>query len=258
MFPRSRRSNLAVWVTPMSYAISAVVAGLTLPRIEHDLLPGLTSSVSPTAAMAIGSSIASGMIALTGILFSLAFVMVQFSATAYSPRLVLWIARDPLLYHALGIFTATFLYAVAALAWTDRNSSGKVPFITAWLTIALLLTSVAMFVALIHRISLLQINRMLTFTGDQGRRVIETMYPPLNAVVVTAEPEEFVNHPVTQVLTHKGRPQAIQAFDAPTLAALATVSGAIIELTSAVGDTAVEGSRCSVYLVGSKPSASKR
>ena len=62
--------------------------------------------ISVSAATAIYSSIASGMIALTGIVFSLTFVMVQFSATAYSPRLVLWIARDRAMMHALGIFTA--------------------------------------------------------------------------------------------------------------------------------------------------------
>jgi uncharacterized membrane protein len=241
MFSRSRQSSLPRWIIPMSYAIAALIAGLTLPRTEERLLPALTSSVSPTAAMAIYSSIGSGMIALTGIVFSLSFVMVQFSATAYSPRLVLWIARDPLLYHAIGIFTATFLYALAALAWVDRSSSGKVPFITAWLVIALLLASVAIFVALIQRMSLLQINRMLTFTGDQGRRVIKMMYPPLETAAVTAERAEFVNHPVSQILMHKGRPRAIQAVDAPSLAALATASGAIVEMTSAVGDTAVEG-----------------
>lgn len=37
-------------------------------------------------AIGIYSVIASGMIALTGLVFSFAFVMVQFSATAYSPR----------------------------------------------------------------------------------------------------------------------------------------------------------------------------
>ena len=78
--------------------------------------------------MAMYSAIASGMIALTGIVFSLAFVMVQFSSTAYSPRLVLWIARDPFMKHALGIFTATFLYAIAALAWVGRNESSGFPF----------------------------------------------------------------------------------------------------------------------------------
>jgi hypothetical protein len=36
--------------------------------------------------------------ALTGVVFSLVFVMVQFSAIAYSPRLVLWIVRDRVLW----------------------------------------------------------------------------------------------------------------------------------------------------------------
>jgi hypothetical protein len=58
---------------------------------------------------------------------------VQFSATAYSPRLVLWVARDAVVSHALGVFSATFLYALVMLAWVDREAAGKVPFISACL-----------------------------------------------------------------------------------------------------------------------------
>ena len=103
--------------------------------------------MSVPAAMAIYSAIASGMIALTGIVFSIAFVMVQFSATAYSPRLALWIARDPVMSHALGMFTATFLYAIAALVGLDRNVSGKVPFVSAGVVVVPLLASVGMFIS---------------------------------------------------------------------------------------------------------------
>src|SRR5437762_5090980 len=145
MFAQSRRSNLAGWVISMSYAITAVLAALTLPRIEHRFLPALRSSVNPTAAMAIYSSVGSGMIALTGIVFSLAFVMVQFSATAYSPRLVLWVARDPIVSHSLGVFSSTFLYALVLLAWVDRSASGRVPIISTYLVFALLLASMGMF-----------------------------------------------------------------------------------------------------------------
>ncbi|MCK7517113.1 MAG: DUF2254 domain-containing protein [Ignavibacteriales bacterium] len=38
--------------------------------------------------------------------------MVQFSATAYSPRLVLWLARSAVINHSIGVFTATFVYAL--------------------------------------------------------------------------------------------------------------------------------------------------
>ena len=112
-----------MFVVPLLYAAAAYGMGLALPRLERSLLPGMTVGVHPEAALAILSSIASGMMALTAIVFSVAFVMVQFSATAYSPRLVMWLARSPVINHSIGIFTATFLYALVALAWVDRDGS---------------------------------------------------------------------------------------------------------------------------------------
>ena len=177
----------------MLYSITAFIGGLALPRIETRWLPGLSSSVSSGGALAIGSSIASGMISLTAIVFSLAFVMVQFSATAYSPRLVLWIAKDRVIWHAIGVFTATFIYALAAMAWVDRNPSVSMPLVSAFVVVALLLMSVGMFVALIERISLLQISRMLSFTGDQGRAVIQQTYAPLDAAGLRLKDESRSN-----------------------------------------------------------------
>jgi uncharacterized membrane protein len=196
--------------------------------------------MSVPSATAIYAAIASGMIALTGIVFSLTFVMVQFSATAYSPRLVLWIARDPVMSHALGTFTATFLYATAALAGVDRRGSGKVPFVSTWVVVALLVASVGMFISLIHRIGLLQVNRMLIFTGDQGRRVITTMYPSVKSVAAGNGSVDFHALPRAQTLIHRGRPRSIQAIDAPTLVDLAKSSDGVIEMVVAVGDTIVE------------------
>jgi uncharacterized membrane protein len=90
-------SRYNIWVIPLSYAVRAVVIGLGFPRPEARIFHGLTATITIAAAMAIYSSIASGILALSGVVFSLAFVMIRFSATAYSPRLVLWISRDPLM-----------------------------------------------------------------------------------------------------------------------------------------------------------------
>jgi uncharacterized membrane protein len=237
---RSHTSQLSVWGIPALYAGTAIVAGLTLPRIESLIFPELVAKMSVSAAMAVYSAIASGMIALSGIVFSLAFVMVQFSATAYSPRLVLWLAHDPVISHALGIFTATFLYAIAALTGVDRSGSGKVPFVSVWVVVALLVASIGMFIGLIQRIGLLQVNRMLIFTGDQGRRVITTLYPPLESPAAATRSEDYRALPRTQTLAHRGRPSSIQAVDVPALVNLAKASGGVIEMLAAVGDTAVE------------------
>jgi hypothetical protein len=60
------------------------------------------------------SAVGSGMMALTGIVFAIAFVMIQSGAV----------------FQTLGIFFATFL---AALNWTDRGGSGGAPlFSNCW------------------------------------------------------------------------------------------------------------------------------
>lgn len=219
-----------------------VIVGASFPRLERHFLPDLVSPMSVSAAMAICSSISSGMIALTGIVFSLAFVMVQFSATAYSPRLVLWVARDSVVSHALGVFSATFLYALVMLAFVDRSASGKVPFLSAWLVFGLLLASIGMFIALIERLGTLQINRILIFTGNHGRKAIEELYPSTKSVqnLVPAHSGELHELRPTQTLTHIGGPRVIQAVRVEELLSLAREAGAIIEVTAAVGDTILE------------------
>lgn len=238
---RSRRlSRLPRWAVPLIYASLALVAGLTIPRVESRLLPGFVSPMSIASAMAIYSSIASGMIALTGIVFSLAFVMVQFSATAYSPRLVLLLVRDPVISHALGVFFSTFLYPIAALAGIDRDGSGRVPLGSVVIVVGLLMASVGIFVALIHRMGLLQIQRMLVFTGDQGRNVIAALYPPLRPGAEVHPSGKDQSLPVTQTLVHRGRPRSVQSLDIPGLVQLAEQAGGYIEMTVDVGDTVVE------------------
>jgi uncharacterized membrane protein len=235
------RRQSGPWLIPLLYASASIAVGLTFPRIERQLFPHLLSDLSVATATAIYSSIASGMIALTGIVFSLSFVMIQFSATAYSPRLVLWLARDRVVSHALGIFTATFIFAISALAGVDRNGNGKVPFISAWVEIALLLASVVMLVALVYRIGRLQVNRMLEFTADQGRRATRALYQSLPADTGVGPAPQFDEGYRTQVMVHRGRPKAVQAIDIQGLVRLADASNAVIVFAAAVGDTMMEG-----------------
>ena len=226
------------WTVTSIYAVSSVVAGILLPRIEHRVLPHLASPITVAAASAIYASIASGMIALTGIVFSMTFVMVQFSATAYSPRLVFWFARDRVMAHALGVFTATFLYALAALAWVDRGAvQTHVPLVSALAVLGLLLASVAMFVALLQRVARLQIGRTLAFTGDQGRRIIEEVYreqPP------PRPHEPMLLMPPTQIVVRSGPPAAVKSVRVSALVDIAAANHAVIELAVTVGDTVGE------------------
>lgn len=237
-----RRARVPIWSIPAWYVAVAFLAAIYLPRLESSLGTAFDAGIDPASLLAMFSSIASGMIALTGIVFSLTFVMVQFSATAYSPRLVLWIAREPLVWHSVGIFSATFIYALGAMSWVHRvHEAGGVPFFSAWLVIGLLVASVGAFIALIEKMSLLQIYRMLAFTADHGRRVIEETYPPIETPPGAPPPETFQGLVLTQTLRHAGQPRSLQALDVAALLGLATAAGAVVEVRTAVGDTLVEG-----------------
>jgi uncharacterized membrane protein len=235
-----------MFLVPLVYAVAGVVIALLLPRLEARLFPALTLGLSLGSAQVILSTIASGMMALTAIVFSVAFVMVQFSATAYSPRLVMWLARSPVINHSIGIFTATFLYAIGALAWVDRDNSGRVPPITVWFAILLLFASVAFFVLLIEKIGMLQVTRILTATGDAGRTVILRMYPETDSVAGGRAPtsaEAADPEPAAALLTlaHHGGPLVVQAVRSEALVALASRTDLVIVMAVAVGDTVMDG-----------------
>jgi uncharacterized membrane protein len=239
-FGRSQAGPLGI---PMLYACGAIVLGMTVPRLEARFFPDLTGHGSVGSVLALLSAIASGVLPLTGLVFSLAFVMVQFSATAYSPRLVSWLAGSARMNHTLGIFTATFLYSLAALVWVDRDGAGKVPLLTVTVAIVLLLVSVVFFMLLVERLGTLQITRVLGYTGDLGREVIEREYPRPPAGVPDGEaPAEPVTlPPAVQEVTHRGGPAAVQGVDLRRLSALAARADAVVSLAVAVGDTVVSG-----------------
>lgn len=222
------------------YAAAALVAGLTLPELEARAWPGLVSAVTVTEAAAIYSAIASGTIALTGIVFSLVFVMVQFGATAYSPRLVQLIARDELIPHALGVFMATFLYAIAAMAGADRGASGHVPVVSLFIVIALLVATMAMLIGLVQRVGLLKVSRVLCLLGNEGREAIARTYPPLVSTDSAAGQADRQAVARAQSVVYHGAPRWLQAIDVTRLVDIARESRAVIEVVAAVGDPVVE------------------
>jgi uncharacterized membrane protein len=214
--------------------------------LEYHYLRAYRHGMTVAAAIAVFSSVTSGMLALTGIVFSLAFMMVQFSSIAYSPRLVVWFSRDPVVSHGMGIFSATFIYSLSALVWVDRDGSGSVPFFSTWIVILLVIASVMVLALLVQRLSALQVSGVVAFIGRRGRQVIAEMYPvvlaPGDQRTVENPPDSpKLSDPATQVILHSGEPMAISKYDLQALVELAKQAEGVIDMPLAVGDTVVEG-----------------
>jgi uncharacterized membrane protein len=159
---------------------------------------------------------------------------------------VLWFARDRMMFHALGAFTATFVYALFTLAWVDRGGSAKVPLFSTFLVGIMIVVSMLMFARLMQRLGDLQIGNVLHLVGDQGRDVIRYMFRRLDdQAAVTSAPGGAAGDarlgPATQTVKYFGKPRTIARFDVRSLVALAQRAGGTIAMACAVGDTLVEG-----------------
>lgn len=239
--------TVPLWVIPMIYIVASFAAGLILPRLEFEFLPAYTHSMSPASAQAYLSSVSAGMMALTAIVFSITFLLVQYTATAYSKRLILLLGRDPILFHALGVFVATFIYALGTLAYVDRAQSGKVPFLSMILVGVLLAASMILLALLTHRLNSLRVTRVLGMIGDEGRRLIRLSFlsQPGRATPETAAQKAsrsaILAAAPSQTLRYSGDPQTIARLDIPALVGIAQGAGAVIAVERAVGDTVADG-----------------
>ncbi len=248
------RQVIPVWTIPMLYVAASIVLGVLLPRLERAFIVDARLEISVASAQAYMSAVASGMMALTGIVFALAFVMVQFSAVAYSPRLVLLFARDRLLFHALGAFIGTFTYALFNLAWVDRAASGQVPLVSSAALALMLIASMLIFTLLVQRISALQIANVLRRVGGEGRRVIAETYSPLGAADASDDAaREAPLGPRTQTLVYSGPPRMVAEFDQRALVRLAESCGGVIVMGCGIGEALIEGTTMLDVHGGSRP-----
>jgi uncharacterized membrane protein len=231
------------WLIPTIYAATSITAGFLVPRLESKFV-AYSLNLSTSSAQAYLSAVASGMMALTGIVFSIAFVLVQFNAIVYSPRFVVWFARDRLLFHSLGMFVATFMYSLATLAWIDRSGIEGVPLISAATVAVMLVASVLMLSQLVERLNNLQITRVLQILGDTGRDVIRSTYgPPQRSAVGQADEGDRQNPPdaFALIVRHTERPQVVTSIDVQRLVACARMIDDVILVECAVGDTLLLG-----------------
>ncbi len=240
---------MPLWLIPVPYFLFGIIAGVLFPRIEQAYFPYFGHVVSIGSAQAYLSAVASGMITLTSIVFSVMFVMMQLMFTAYSKRLVMIFAAHPIGLHVLGVFSATFLCALGVLQFVDRDHGGNVPWLSMEVATALLVLSMIMLALLIQRVGVLRITYVLQFIGNKGRAVIVQTLPRLEGhnaaglVALRQKSDALRAQKPTQTLTYDGIPLAIANFRVDALVRLGQQAGGTIVMRCAVGDTVAQGTR---------------
>ncbi|HTU15070.1 MAG TPA: DUF2254 family protein [Solirubrobacterales bacterium] len=221
-------------VIPCIYVLAALILGKIVPGlVGHGSGPILGLSLAPDSARGILEAVAAGMITFTGLVVSIAVVVVQFGAGQYTPRLVLRFRRDPVVKHALGIFIAPALYALVCLGDVERAGNDDSATLTVAVAVVLLVAAVIAFFALTARLlDLLRPRRLFELLRRGGERAIDEVYPLSwsdDADDLSAMPSGGVT------LLHTGPDGVLSALDLGRLTEAARASDSLIEVAWRIG-----------------------
>ncbi len=236
-----------LWFIPLCFALGAWVLSRATLAVDRStdapdafdiVLPG-----DPTAVAAVAATVAAAMLTFLGVVFATTMVAIQLASSQYSPRIVRVFVRSRVTQVTLGVFLATFVFALNALVGTRESADPFIPALTASLMYLLVLATLVMFLLFIHgMVRLLRVQYLLRLTSRSAHEAIDGAFPDATAYRETPAP---TRSPAPREVKarrgagrHHGAPRVLQAIDVAGLARLAAERDCWVEMQVATGEHA--------------------
>jgi uncharacterized membrane protein len=227
----------SIWFLPLVMSVGALVvaiAAVALDRTWLEVPPDWFPAADVGSATALTATVAAATLTFIATLFTTTLIAIQLASGQYSPRVVRIFIHSPFTHVMLGFFLAGFIVDVAALVAIRGGSRGFVPPITVGLAFALLLATLAAFVAYLHRMTqLLRVQYVMRTVVEKGAASLEESFPAGADYVQADEP---VPSAAPETLVGGRAPVGVvQAIDCDALVRLAQERAAWIELLVETG-----------------------
>lgn len=173
------------WVVPSAMAVAAVALSVGMVRLDEFAASRLVDRWSwvftggPEGAREVLGTIASSMITIAGVTFSITIVALTLASQQFGPRLLRNFLRDPGSQIVLGTFISTFLYCLLVLR-TVRGTDDTtfVPYLSVTLGVVLAMFSVGVLIYFIHHVSRsIQASQIITNVTADLEHAIERLFP---------------------------------------------------------------------------------
>ncbi|MDQ4076522.1 MAG: DUF2254 domain-containing protein [Chloroflexota bacterium] len=243
---RVLRHNLesSFWFLPLLWVIGLSGLALVLITLDRQLstreiyleLPYLLLAEVAGARTLLGA-IASALLTVATLAFSIIMLGVVQTSNAYSPRILDEYLSDPMNQHVLGIFLGTFLYTLFVL----REVRGTVeadyipPLSVAGALVFIFIATLAFIYFLGHVAHSIKVSDIIKRIETETKEVMEVVFPEDMGRPWPAEqpPEMPKETPGTIVATRDGY---VAAIVSDKLLTAVTRAGALVQLEITVGD----------------------
>ena len=234
----------SIWLVPAVFVLVAIAMGVLLPDLDAATESDIGIEYGAAAASGMLGAMAGGMITFTGFVFSILLLAVQFGSSQFSPRMLRRFLRDPTTKASLGMFMATFIYALLVLRTIEPVDDPEfIPDFSVSISIIMLLISMFMFLRLISQTTQgLRVAAVVKTVGDEGAKAIIGIYGESATEGGELPPSPLPAGPDSdRLVTYQQDPGILQSIDHKGLVELATEADVVIELATSIGDLVVAG-----------------
>jgi uncharacterized membrane protein len=234
-----------LWFVPGLFVLGAVALAVVTTWIDHrvDGLPNwLAFSGGPTSAQQILVTIAASMMTFTGLVFTISVVVLQLASSQFSPRVLRTFLRDRGSQVPLGIFTATFVYAMIVMVQVRVGTIGPVfvPGLSITVSFVMVMCSLVAFVYFVNHVAQsIRVARIIESVAAETRAVIDAVHDRRDLVTppVDLDPGEC-----RQVITLDRHGGVLAGLDIEGIIELARRHDCLLWLVRDVGDFVTEDS----------------
>lgn len=256
------RISGSLWFVPSLMVFTAVGAAVVLIEVQGVVGSDLANEwprlfgAGAQGSREMLSAIASSMITVAGVVFSVTLVALSLAASQYSPRVLRTFMNDRPTQVVLGAFVSVFAYCLIVLRTIRGGEEGSfVPSLAVLGGIALAFIAIGFLVFFIHHLATaIQISTIISRVADGTLRTIEGVFPersgstpddPLRLVEDGGGISEWT--PVMSKVSGY-----IVSVDHDQLADYASARGRVLRMDRAIGDFVVCGQSIA-SLSGSEP-----
>jgi len=231
------------WAVPALCVLVAVVVAQVLVAVDRrrEAEFDFTFGAGPDGAREVLGAITTAMITFTGLVFSITLVVLQLTSQQFSPRVLHTFLRDRQTQWSLGVFTATFVYAIMVLRTVDSGEDDQfVPAVGTTFALFLLLVSVGLFVTYIHHMATsVQVTSIMNAISHETRRSLDRRFPAEHGHL-EASPDR-PPQPLASAVVSAPRSGVVTTFDERALVAAAHAAGVLLWTGVRLGDFVPEG-----------------
>lgn len=173
------------WFLPAVMAGGSIVLSFVLVRLDTYLGVELHSRLGwfytfgPEGARAILSAVASSMITVAGLTFSITMLTLQLASSQFGPRILPNFLQDRGNQIVLGTFISTFVYCLLVLRTVRGTEDASfVPHISVAFGVLFAIASLAVLIYFIHHVAnAIRIEAVLATLASETRETIDRLYP---------------------------------------------------------------------------------